>query len=41
MTYQKQTYRRLPELSPEEQEALNEKIKLFFEKTDQVIESKK
>jgi hypothetical protein len=41
-TYQRQkTYKRLPELSPEEQEALNEKIKIFFEENNQIIETKK
>jgi hypothetical protein len=40
-TYRRQTNKRVPELSPEEQEELNEKIKIFFEKNDQIIESKK
>lgn len=41
VVYRRQTYKRVQELSPEEQAALNENIKMFFEQDDQIIETKK
>lgn len=41
MVYRRQTQKRVMELSPEEQAELNEKIKVFFESTDQTTESTK
>ncbi|CAF1157916.1 unnamed protein product [Rotaria sp. Silwood1] len=41
IVYRRQSYKREIEISPEEQEALNQKIQTFFEQNDSTMDSKK